>query len=223
MEIRVVTDAQELHAVARQRYAIHIEELGYTHRYADRATRTVIEPLDASGVLFAAFDGTRLAAAVRVNYGLDVDAGAGAGDGGFGEFAALFGLRRFGAAWPRSLCITTRLMIDSAYRSSTLMARLAVALYAHTCRWRPQIRFSVIDCVPRHQDYFERLGYRAIGPRLLDPVAGPTVPMGLAVYDREHFERLRSPFAASCPRHDAADARWFDATFAAAAVEETTP
>lgn len=208
--IRPVAGADERLAVRQQRQAIYVEELGY--RPADD------ERLDATGVLFGAFDGTRLVGSVRVNYGEADDA--------FGDYETLYRLRRFGPWFPQGISIVTKLMIEPAHRAGTLMARFGVALYEHTRRTRPQTMFCVIDCVPALAGFFLRLGYRPIGAPFLHPAAGTVLPMAFAVYDRLHFERVRSPLAAVCPLHDAASAAWLSRLLAqeqAGAVSEACP
>lgn len=200
MVIRPVANAAERLAVQRQRHAIYVEELGYAQKHADPSARTVAEPMDAAGVIFGAFEGTQLVGSVRVNYGDVPDA--------FGEYEALYGLRRFGPWFPQGISIVTKLMIEPAYRAGTLMARFGVALYEHTRRTRPQTMFCVIDCVPALAGFFLRLGYRPIGPAFMHPAAGTVLPMAFAVYDRRHFEQVRSPLAAVCPTHDGPSSAW---------------
>lgn len=194
LEIRRVTSADELAAVRRQRHAIHVGELGYPPSHA--------EPLDATGWIFGAFSGGELAASVRVNYD------------SFGDYEALYRMRRFGPHFPAGMSVVTKLMIAPAWRAGTLMARLGLALYVHTRDHRPQTQFCLIDCVPPLKGFFLRLGYRQIGPAIDHPAAGPVLPMAFAVYDLDHFRRVGSPLATVCPHHDAATAAWFARHFA---------
>lgn len=194
IEIRLATSADDLAAVQRQRHAIHVQELGYPPSRAD--------PLDGSGRIFCAFDGAELVASVRVNYDH------------FGDYEALYPMRRFGTHFPAGMSVVTKLMIAPAWRAGTLMARLGLTLYVHTRDHRPQTQFCLIDCVPPLKRFFLRLGYRQIGPAIAHPAAGPVLPMAFAVYDREHFDRVGSPLAAVCPHHDSTTAAWFADTFA---------
>jgi hypothetical protein len=220
IDIRVVTAPHEVHAIQRQRYEIYVEQLGYRQAHACAVTRTVAEPTDASAVLFGAFDRDRLVASVRVTYGEPgrrsrSDA---SGEHLLAEYTDLYGLRRFGRWYPAGISVVTKLMIDPEHRAGTLMARLGLALYVHTRDTRPTTMFCVIDCVPRLRSYFERLGYRPVGPSLDHPAAGLVVPMAFPVYDRKHFASVRSPLARVCPRHDEATAAWFRETFVPVAV-----
>jgi hypothetical protein len=146
---------------------------------------------------------------VRVNHG---SSGAGSG---FGEYAALLQMHRFGAYFPNRLGMVTRLLIDRPYRAGTVMARLALAVYEHTRKTQPDIAFCLIDCVPALRGVFLRLGYRQFGPAFGHPTAKLVLPMVFAVYDKHHFQRVRSPLASVCPHHDTLTADWLAHTFAA--------
>lgn len=162
------------------------------------------EPLDASGHIFGAFCDEGLVGSVRVNYG---------DEGDFGDYFELYGMDRFGAYAPAELCIVTKLMLLPAFRAGTLMARLRMAMYEHTRDHKPHMKFCLIDCIPPYQGYFERIGYRPIGPRIRHPAAGLVIPLAFPVYDLEHFGRIRSPLARVCPRHDRVSVGWFSKTF----------
>ena len=183
IEIRPVSSACELYAVQRQRYAIYIEELGYANPHADPCIRAVTDSLDATGQVLGAFDGEVLAGSVRINFGQ------------FGEYAALECVRRFVPYFPDRMMLITKLVIDRRYRAGTLMGRFGRALYVHARDTHPQTMFGVISCVPSHTGFFRRFGYRPIRETFAHPAAGLTVPMAVALYDRDHFRRIGCPVA----------------------------
>jgi hypothetical protein len=207
IEIRLINGPDELQAVLRQRRRIYEDELGYARDAAPDDHPLEAEALDATGQLFGAFDGPRLVGAVRVNYG------SASPQGGFGPYAAFYGMDRFGPAFPQGISIVTRLMAEPEHRTGQTMASFGVALYEHTRDTQPEVAFCIIDCVPALQPLFQRIGYRQIGPALKHPAAGTVLPMAFAVYHREHFRRVQSPLAAVCPRHDRVTADWFDMAF----------
>ncbi len=207
LDIRLINGPDELQAVLRLRQRIYVEELGYALATSPADRPLEAEALDATGQIFGAFDGSRLVGAVRVNYGSDRP------QGGFGSYAAFYGMDRFGPAFPRGISIVTRLMAEPAHRTGQTMANFGVALYEHTRDTQPEVAFCIIDCVPALKPMFQRIGYRPIGPALQHPAAGTVLPMAFAVYHREHFLRVQSPLAAVCPRHDRRVAEWFDSTF----------
>ena len=205
--IRIIRGDAELATVQRQRYATYVEAMGCSDRHADPGRAAIVEPLDDFGHIFGAFVEARLVASVRVNYGFA------AVDGGFGEYAQLQAMHRFAPYFPYRVSMVTRLVIDPCHRSGTLLARLGVALYVYTRDTRPDTAFCLIDCVPRLKAMFLRLGYRQIGAPFDHPTVGPVLPMAFAVYDQEHFRRVRSPLAAVCPRHEKLEADWFESRF----------
>lgn len=202
VEIRRVTSSEEMFAVRRQRYAAYVGELKYPDPHADHAARTIVEPLDNSGITVGAFLGTRLIGSVRINYR------------DFGEHGSLPCVRRFEPYLPDRLTLITKLVIDQPFRSGTLMARLGVELYRHTISAHPQTMFGVISCVPRLQGFFHRFGYRRIGPTFTHSHAGTSVPMAFAMYDQEYLRQAGSAVARLCPRHDTESSEWFAKTFA---------
>jgi len=222
IEIRIATDASDIHAIQRQRYEIYVDELLYPQQHACHAMRTIAEPIDDRAVLFGAFGDDGIVGSVRLtlpSLGGLVNAAEcpapwqSAHDDGFAEYTDLYGLHAFERWYPRGVCIVTKLMIAPAHRRGTLFAQLGLELYRYTRDTHPQIMFCVIDCVPHLQRYFLRLGYRRIGPPFEHPAAGRVLPMAFPLYDRCHFEAVRSPLAQVCPRHDPLTAEWFRQTF----------
>jgi len=206
-DVMPVRDPDTMHSIARQRYEIYVEELGYHQVHADAVRRTVVEPLDATGVVYAVRDGEVLAGSARMNYGCDDP------DLVFGEYRQLYPMERFGAAYPRQLCIVTKLMLAPSYRSGTLLAVVASALHMHTRVLRPDMRYCLIDCVPQLRGVFERLGYRTIGSAFQHPAGPRVLPMAFVVYGRTHFSRVGSPLASLCPHDDISGLTWFEHEF----------
>lgn len=215
LHIRQIQGAAELQAVHQQRQAVHACELGFRPLPADSPFAQADAELDASGHLLGAFDGPRLVASVRVNYG-----DAALPHGGFGPYAQMYRMDRFGPLFPAQISVVTKLVAEPAWRNGTLMAQFGVALYTHTRDTQPQVMFCMIDCVPMLRAFFEQIGYRQIGAPLQHPAAGTVLPMAFAVYDQQHFMRVCSPLAAVCPWHDPASVDWFESNFAAELVED---
>lgn len=201
IEVRLLTGAEELRAVQRQRYAIYVEELGYANPHATQDGRAVTDALDETGHILGAFDGGTLAGSVRINYGE------------FGEYAELECIRRFGPYLPDRMKLISKMVIAPAYRAGTLMGRLGVAIYAHTLCHYPETMFGVMSCVPAHLGFFKRFGFRPIGPGFTHSAAGFTYPMAAAIYDQHHFRRIGCQLIKLCPHHDAKSSDWFARTF----------
>ena len=215
LNIRPIQGAAELEAVRQHRQAVHAGELGFRALPEDSPFAVADAALDISGHLFGAFDGSRLVASVRVNYGE-----TSLPEGGFGPYAALYGMERFGPMFPSQISVVTKLVAEPAWRSGTLMSQFGVELYTHTRDTQPQVMFCLIDCVPMLKAFFEQIGYRQIGPPFQHPTAGKVLPLAFAVYDQQHFTKIGSPLAAVCPWHDTASVDWFERRFAAELVED---
>lgn len=197
IDIRLVTRPEERLAVQRQRHAIYVEELGYANPHAVSGEQLITDELDDGGQILGAFVGSVLVGSVRVNFGQ------------FGEYAELACVRGFSPYFPDRMMLITKLVIDSAYRTGTLMSRFGLALYLHCRDHHPHTCFGVISCVPGHVGLFQRLGYRQIGVPFRHPAAGVAIPMAVALYDLQHFRRIGCPVARLCPYHDAESSNWF--------------
>jgi Acetyltransferase (GNAT) domain len=205
--IRRIVGDHELRSVLKQRFNVYHEELGYPLPVGVTGD---LEPeaLDSRGTIFGAFAEDTVIGSVRLNYGAADDP-----DGGFGVYTRFYDLRHFHEHFPHNLVLVTRLVMAPTHRGGSMLQQFAIALYEHTRQEQPDVRFCIIDCIPKLQAMFERIGYRQIGPWLDHPMAGPVVQMAFAVYDLHHFQRVRSPLARVCPRHDPDSAAWLDTRF----------
>ena len=210
IEIRLARTAADIEAAQRQRYDIFVRDMGYAAPDAHRREQRTVDPLDATGDILVAYDGARLAGSVLINHG------------DLGVYAQLDCLRRFGPYFPDRLMLITKLVIAPPYRRSSLMTRLALALYVHCRDQHPATLFGALACVDGHAGYYERLGYRPLGEHLDHPAAGRVAMMAVALYDQKHFQRVCRPVARLCPRHDAESSDWFARTFASSTLETLT-
>jgi hypothetical protein len=183
IQIRKVRTASEASAVFRLRYEVYIEELGRTQRYADHAARAIEEPLDACANVFCAYDGARLVGTVRSNYTRCSP---------LGEYESLYQMQRCGGAHPRSTSVTTKLVVASDHRRSTLAFRLAAETYfTGLC---DGVLFDFVDVYPARVPFFERLGYRVHLPQAMHPEYGAVIVMRLGMRDARHLAAVKSPF-----------------------------
>jgi predicted GNAT family N-acyltransferase len=188
--IREVMTEEERQAVFRLRYPVYVEEMGDRQRYADHRRRTLDDPLDATGHILAAFDEGRVVGSVRVNLAAESD---------FGEYADLHGVGRLGPYYPGRVCMTTKLVLQPEYRGGRTAVRLAQACMDLVANPHG-MRFDLIDCKPDAQRFFHRLGYRQVAPDFRHPDTREIHrPLILAVFDRDYFERIRSPFLQVMP------------------------
>lgn len=201
IDIRIARTAAEIEAAQRQRYDIFVRDMGYAAPAEHHQLARTVDLLDASGDILVAYDGHSLAGSVLINHG------------DLGAYASLACLRKFGPYFPDRLMLITKLVIAPAYRSSSLMTRFALALYAHCRDQHPRTMFGVIACVENHAAYYERLGYRHLGECFHHAAAGRVAMMAVALYDLQHFQRVSPAVARLCPRHDTESSAWFARTF----------
>ena len=184
--IRLATTPEDRERIFRFRYRIYVEEMGRTQKYADPKRRTVEEPFDKTGHLFIAEADGEVVGTLRSNFGRDTD---------FGYYTWLFGMDSVGAAFPRDVSLTTKLMIVPALRSGTLAVRLALALY--DLGRDLGIRHDFIDCNPHLEEFFTRLGYRRYWQHVEHPEYGRVLPLRLDSDDLAYLQEIGSPFTRS--------------------------
>lgn len=208
--IHVAETPAERERVFAFRYVVHALELGKGGRGVDRERqRLTDEADDAPGVaiLYAEDDG-RVVGTIRVNFG---------GSQGLpATLQAQFGTdplaRRIG---PARISVTSRFMVDPAYRGRTLASLLVLRLYQMGLDQGIQADFCMCE-VPLLRLYY-RLGYREYRGGLRPDGVGLRVPLVLCLSDREHLARVDSPFAYFLPA--SADDLGRTAAAAAAAFE----
>lgn len=178
-----VKGERELNLVGRLRYAVTVDEMRLKMAYADHSRRLVLEPLDRTGHVLAAFARGRVVGTVRGNLLAQSD---------IGHYYESYAIGQFPAGVRALLSITTRLAIDRAYRGGGLFMRLADAMYRHYLQ--EGVTVDVIDCRKPLVTYFFRLGYRVHKPDLEHPEFGDVAVLYLAVEDEPHLRAIRSPF-----------------------------
>ena len=183
-KIRLATTEADRNSVFRFRYEICVREMKRFQKYADHERCIIEEPLDKTGHVLIAEDAGRTVGTARFNVGVDEN---------YGLYEDLYHLREFDLFYPSSVSITTKLMVSQDHRHSQLPLQLAIRCYLDgLCLGTV---FDFIDCNKHLVSFFRKLGYRQVFPEVVHPEYGIVVPMVLAMYDLEHFERVGSPFA----------------------------
>ncbi len=185
---RIVVDRieteRDILEVALLRYEVNVNEMGLAMRYADHHDHTVLEPLDASGHIFAARVDNRIVGTVRTHLLRESD---------IGFYYKAYGVPLLPESVDRnSVSITTRLAVLKEFRGSRVTLLLQMAAYQFNIK--NGITHDIIDCRPRLVPSFERLGYRPHIPSLSHPEFGNVVVQALSAYDERHLAHVRSPF-----------------------------
>lgn len=178
--------AEQRRLVYRFRYRIYVEEMKRFQQYADHEQKHVFEPLDRSGHVLAASNGSPelLVGTVRFNVGVDEN---------FGIYTELYRLGHFAHFFPKNISITTKLMVAPSYRRSGLA--LDLAAFCYTRGLELGSCFDFIDCNPPLVPFFEHLGYRRTFRPVRHPEYGDVVPLVLVMHDVAHLRKVGSPFA----------------------------
>jgi len=185
-----VTDERQLHLVGRLRYAVTVEEMGLNMVYADQSRQVVIEPLDRTGHVLAAFAGDEVVGTVRCNL---------LSRSNIGHYYESYAIDNFPSDVRATMSITTRLAIDRRYRGRGLFWRLADGMYRYLLQ--QSVSHDVIDCRKPLARYFFRLGYRVHQPDLKHREFGDVTVLYLAVTDERFLRAIRSPFFDSLMEH----------------------
>jgi CRP-like cAMP-binding protein/GNAT superfamily N-acetyltransferase len=190
IEIREATDEETRQRIFRFRYGIHVLELGKDGPGVDHGQRTVRDEADDDATLFYAEEEGRIVGTGRQNLGRR---------GPFPEIyfdwydlgpaLSAFGLDR--------VSVTSRLMVDPAYRGRTLASLLVMRLYEHACRNGADIDFCLSE--PGLLRLYYRLGYRQYRTAVRPMGPGIRVPLVHCVRDLGHLSRVESPFARALP------------------------
>jgi len=180
--VRLVQDDAEREAVYRLRYTVYVEELGRKQSHADEANRRIAEPIDRSARIFAAFDGPQIVGTIRQNWASDDIA----------PYPRFYHFHLFKGLPKRIVSISSKLIVAPSHRGSTLSLRLCTAVFDFVARNGGQ--FSIMDCSTPHKPFFEKLGFRQYLPDLPHPIYGTLHRMALCVHDREHLQRVGSPY-----------------------------
>ena len=188
VDIRVFEAGESPPELYRFRYAVYVEEMGRKQRYARHDVKTIIDPLDATGVNVIAFEDDGIIGCVRVNF---------LKDGPIGDYADFYGLTGLSELERDGASITTRLMIARARRTTPLTVAIVTTVYEYALRLGNTA--SYIDCNSHLVEFFVKFGYRAQF-RKNHVEYGDVTVMRLDVCDHDHLSSVGSPFAPICRR-----------------------
>ena len=181
-------EPDELVELGQLRYEIYVREMNRPQKYADHQTQTIIDPLDATAVNLVALVEGAMVGTQRVNF---------LADGRAPFYEDFYEIDTHPDHVNRS-SICTRFMALPEYRGTSIPMKLAVASYVEGLKRR--CRFNYIDCNAHLVSFFERLGYVERFVKRHDEY-GEVHCMVLAIEDRDHLVRCRSPFRSVFDRY----------------------
>ncbi len=190
IEIRRVTDEDTRAAAFRFRYEVHVGELGKDGHGVDHVHRVLHDEADEEATLFVAEDEGKIVGTARVNAGREGQLPA-----PYHEWMELGpAVEAVGA---ERISVTSRLMVDPAYRGRTLASLLVMHLYQHGVQKGLDLDFCIAE--PGLLRSYYRLGYRTYRPAIRPAGPGMRVPLALTLRDRQHLTGVSSPFAMLLP------------------------
>jgi len=170
VNVELVGNDAERAAIYRLRYAVYIEELGWTSRYANHAQKTLTDNLDASGNLFVAFRDNQPVGTLRTHHSADAD---------LGEYISLYHLHDSLRLKPKSIAIATMFVVRKSMRLSRIACQLMLAALKKALDEGIDLVF--IECEPKMAPFYKKLGFAIHVPSILHPDYGPALCLSMAV------------------------------------------
>jgi len=181
----LASDASLLHACYRLRYEVYVKEMSRRQFYADPEQRTIVDPLDEDGAVFACFhqETCSLVGTIRVNLAscrnLMID-----------EYLNLYQIANLENL--NKVSLTTRLMVLRQHRGLAAVTSLVSGVFSH-CLLRG-VDSDYMDCNPPLPILAKRFGYETHLKSVRHPEYGDVEIMKLSLTDISHLVSVQSPF-----------------------------
>ena len=210
-QVRIATTETKKEEIYRLRYKVYIEEMRGQNRHteADNQKQQLRDHWDDRAYHFYVEQDGVVVACARLNLRRD---------GPF-ECEEQFDTERFKPAFPRHVCMISRLALHPDLRGSYVLKQLTCSLYGFMLE--EEMRFNFIDCHPQLLPLYSRLGFRVYRAGFNHDKYTYVIPMVLDLDDIDHLKRMKSPLVSvaehfgypatrdpqSCPSSNAAAAR----------------
>ena len=183
--ILLAVSEAERQEVYRFRYAVYVEEMGKSPPGANHERRVLMDRFDATASLYLLRDGEgALVGTLRINHLAALESAQ--------EALRPIPLEPLLEQAPlKNLSYTSRLMLRADWRGGSSLALLCNRIFADSLE--EGIRFDLCHAHPGLIELYEQLGYRRFCAGITLPGVGYQVPMLLALRDRAHLRRCRSP------------------------------
>ncbi|MBU6429684.1 MAG: GNAT family N-acetyltransferase, partial [Cyanobacteria bacterium REEB65] len=188
LKIQLAESPEEREAIQAFRYRVYVDEMGKPMAEADHVHKRVVDPADATGIIFAAYEDDELVGTLRLNVGLASMAND--------PHLAIYNAGLFADVDPDKLAFASRFMLRRDYRGSMAAHRLSLgALEAAMSRG---VRLALCYCAPYLISYYEQMGFRRYTNNFQDEL-GYRIPMVMVLYDAEHLRAVKSPLLERVP------------------------
>lgn len=200
------TEQSQKEKIYRFRYRVYVEELGKTFSGTDHDKKWLYDELDNTAVLFYVEVKGMIIASSRMNLGSMTHFSK--------EWRELYQLDKFDCFPPESISLSSRIMVDEAWRGSLVLGAMLSEIYVYARK--EGIKFDFCNCSPFLLEFYEHLGYRRYIDGFLDEDTGYHIPLVFMVEDTEHLSRVRSPFKRLSRRFETSNNEttlWFEKIF----------
>jgi hypothetical protein len=185
-ELFEAVDTQMRNDIYRFRYRIYVEQMGRRQKYADHANRRIVEPLDESARIYAAYLNGTIVGTIRGNR---------FSDSATAYYRRLYRIDDRFAFQPDEMSLTTKLMFDPTLRGSLYPIRLIVH-YARDFNAQRACKIDFLDCNRRLLPFFLKLGYVDYLGWVFHSEYGTVRPLFCPADQVLRLQQLRSPLAA---------------------------
>ena len=195
INIREAETSEDKRRAYELRFQVQIEELGRATRGPGTDDGQLRDRFDDHAQILIAEDDGDMVGTVRKTYAQD----------GALELEAEHEFSMFGDFYPSQSSMTSRLVIASSHRGSSVAARLIFACFEETRR--RGVQFDFVDTRPHLVRLYQQIGYRFFRSNIDLAGAGSVIPVVLIMEDLHHMELVRSPLrrlAAKMSNSDAA-------------------
>jgi len=185
-EICEAIDAALRNEIYRFRYRIYVEQMGLRQKYADHARKLVVEPLDETARIYAAYFNGTIVGTIRGNRFSDLSTA---------YYRKLYRIDDRFPFSPNEMSLTTKLMFDPVLRGSLYPIKM-ILYYARHFNARRPCKIDFVDCRRWLLPFFLKLGYVDYLGWVFHNEYGSVRPLFCPADQVLRLQRLRSPLAA---------------------------
>lgn len=185
VDVVLVEDQAEQEEIFALRYEIYVREMGKSPPEADHRKGWIRDDLDPTARLYGLKSASgEIVGTVRINLLKEInDPEEQLSHLPLNSLLNLLDMEQ--------ISITSRLMVKPSWRGGTVLGLLLNQCYGDAVSLG--IRADICHSKPSLVELYEQMGYRRFCPGINLDGVGYQVPMVLALLDREHLKRSRSP------------------------------
>jgi predicted GNAT family N-acyltransferase len=184
INVKVAESQTELNEIYRLRYNVYIEEMLRRQEYANEKNKTIIEPIDNTAVNIGAWCNNTLIGCIRYNLGPETD---------LIKYWTLYEATLIDGFQPKNSGVLTKFIVHPNFRRTK--AGILLCEKAYYTALVKDCKFAFMDCNPLLCNFFTKLGFKKYQANVVHWEYGEVTPMYLNLFDINHLEEIKSPFA----------------------------